>query len=130
MATTKKQILMIEDEDALSTPLVILLRNRGIDVVLAKDGEEGLMVLKTIHPDIILLDLVLPKLSGFKVLEEIKRSPDTKHIPVVITSNLGSDEDKKRGENLGAKCYFVKSRTMLNELVDYVISEINGKSDT
>ncbi len=124
MANTKKQILVIEDENALSTPLVILLESKGVSVVLAKDGEEALATLKNTTPDMILLDLVLPRLNGFKVLEEIKTNPSTKHVPVIIISNLGSSEDMKRGESLGAKHYFVKSRMMLNDLVDYVISEI------
>ncbi len=86
---------------------------------LAKDGDEALNLLKSLQPNLILLDLILPKKSGFEVMEEIKNDPQisSKEVPIIIVSNLGQPEDVNRGQELGAIEYFIKAKTSIDELV-------------
>lgn len=86
----------------------------------AYDGEEAIETLKILKPDLILLDLILPKMNGFEVLEKIKRDFDTRSIPVIVLSNLGSDDDIKRAIKLGAEDYYVKVQHPLLEIVEKV----------
>jgi DNA-binding response OmpR family regulator len=114
----KFKILVAEDEKAISSALELKLAFSGFEPVCAFDGEEALnMVLKN-HFDLILLDLMMPKLDGFQVLEEIKKQ--NIKTQVVVLSNLGQEEDMTKAEALGAKAYFVKSNTPIADIVDYV----------
>ncbi len=98
------KILLVEDDIFLSSLLKKRLEKETIEVILAKDGEEALDLLKTNKPNLILLDLILPKKSGFEVMEEIYNDPQmiAKKIPIIIISNLGQTEDIKKGQELGA----------------------------
>jgi len=87
----------------------IKLEQAGYNVILAKDGAEAMDLLIKKKPDLILLDIILPMLDGFSVLERIKMSDDTKNIKVVLLTNLGTDEDVEKGKKLGAIDYFVKA---------------------
>jgi CheY-like chemotaxis protein len=89
-------------------------------VVVAPDGEEGLTRIQKERFDIILLDLLLPKRDGFEILQAVKAEPATKDIPIVIVSNLFSDEDQKKVTALGVKHYFVKAFTDPRTIVSYV----------
>lgn len=99
----------------------------GFKVSLAADGVEALSVIKKAKPDLVLLDLVLPKKDGFEVLEEMKASGDLKMIPVIVLSNLGQDEEIKRALNLGAKDYLVKTQHPINEVVEKVRDYLMSK---
>ena len=88
--------------------------------MFAYDGEEAIEKAKTMSPDLILLDLILPKVNGFKVLEQIKKDPDVSHIPVIVLSNLGDDKDIKDSLRLGAVDYYVKAQHPLLEIVEIV----------
>lgn len=81
----------------------------GFTVLTATDGASGLELAKKEKPDIIMLDVILPRLDGFSVLEEIKKDEGTKNIPVIMLTNLGTEEDKAKGERLGALDYFIKA---------------------
>jgi DNA-binding response OmpR family regulator len=113
------QILLVEDDVFLSSLLKNRLEKEGVNVSLAKNGDEALNLLKSLKPSLILLDLILPKKSGFEVMEEIKNDLQTssKEVPIVIISNLGQPEDVNRGQELGAIEYFVKAKTSIDELV-------------
>lgn len=113
-------LLIVEDEKALAEVLRDEFQSHDFTVEVAMDGEAALEVLKTSMPDLILLDLLLPKKDGFEVLETIKSDRKLKHIPVIILSNLGQDEEIKRGLALGAKDYFVKTQHPLKEVVEKV----------
>ncbi len=113
----KKTVLVVEDEEFLSRLLQNRLAKEDILVLLAKDGEEAIKVLKTEKPDLILLDLILPKKSGFDVLEDIKSDPTLQRAPTIIISNLGQDSDVARGKSLGAVEYFVKAQTSIDDLI-------------
>ncbi len=114
------KILIIEDEEALSSVLKEKFEAEGYFVSVAKNGEDGLMTTDKVMPDIILLDLILPKLNGFQVLEALKADPDKKSIPVVVLSNLGEDDSIKRAILLGAADYFVKTQHPIKEIVEKV----------
>mgnify|MGYP001582453939 CR=1 FL=1 len=120
------RVLIVEDEDFLAQVLTDNLTSEGYKVEVAIDGEEALEKIRTSQPSLILLDLLLPKLDGFQVLEEIKSNPDLKLIPVIVLSNLGADTDIKRALSLGAEDYFVKSQHPIAEVVERVRKYVSG----
>ncbi|MFZ6035548.1 MAG: response regulator transcription factor [Patescibacteria group bacterium] len=113
-------ILLVEDEQALLKIYSNKLRKSGFEVSVAITGDEALRKAQAEHPDIILLDLILPGKDGFMVLEELKKQEYTKDIPVVILSNLGQQSDVERGKALGAIDYLVKADVGLMDLVEKV----------
>jgi DNA-binding response OmpR family regulator len=114
------KVLLIEDDKFLRRVLEKKLSAEGFEVVSAVDGDEALEKIITDKPDIILLDIILPKKSGFLVLENVKKDPELRKIPVLIISNLGQDEDVKKGLSLGAIEYFVKAKVSLDDVVKKV----------
>ncbi|MBI4034173.1 MAG: response regulator [Candidatus Brennerbacteria bacterium] len=122
MVENQKTILLVEDEPLLANLLRQRLEKEGFKVILATDGEEGLKILKTSQPNLILLDIILPKLSGFELMERLKTDPDFGKSPIVIISNLGQESDVERGRVLGAIGYFVKAKMSIEDLVKRVKS--------
>ena len=116
----QKRVLYIEDEDFFAKTLSRSLEHLGCEVILAKDGEEGVQHIQRDRFDLILLDLLLPKVDGFEILKMIKNDPATKGLPVIIVSNLFSDEDQRKVTEFGAKHYFVKAFTDPRTIVSYV----------
>ncbi|MFC1756763.1 response regulator transcription factor [Patescibacteria group bacterium] len=116
----KIKIALIEDDEVLSKVLNEELIDAGFEVHQAFDGEAGLELVQKETPDLALLDIMLPKMKGFDVLKEMKKSPGTKGIPVMILTMLGSDDDIKKGLQLGANDYIVKSQHAVGEIVDKV----------
>lgn len=106
-----KRILYIEDEEFFANIISKQLTEAGFEVVTAKNGEEGLKAAQSEAFDLIFLDLILPKLGGFDVLKALKDDDLTKKIPVIILSNLSSNEDEKKARELGAVKYCVKMST-------------------
>lgn len=117
MAAKKSSILLIEDDQMISTMYQTKFSMEGNTIQTAADGAEGLEKARTLKPDIILLDIILPKLDGFSVLKELKNDPGTKKIPVILLTNLGQDDDVKKGKDLGADDYFIKSNHTPAEIV-------------
>ena len=115
-----KKILFIEDESALQKTLGDYLKKEGYEVVSALDGESGLRLAQSQKPDLILLDLILPKMDGFEVLKKLMKNPETKEIPVIILTNLERMEDIGRALELGAKTYLVKANYTLKEVAEKV----------
>jgi DNA-binding response OmpR family regulator len=112
-----KKILIIEDESALQKTLGEILSQQGYEVLSALNGEVGLKLAQSKKPDLILLDLILPKIHGFDVLKKIKDNPETKEIPVIVLTNLESIKDIKTALELGATTYLVKANYSLKELM-------------
>src|SRR3989344_8563626 len=96
MAETKKKVLIIEDDPHISKVYVIKLGQEGFETEQAGDGEDGFKKITDGHPDLIMLDLMLPKKDGFWVMEEMSKTPAVSNIPVVVLSNLGQDQDRER----------------------------------
>jgi len=115
-----KKILFIEDEFALQKTLGEFLRQEGYEVISALDGEVGLRSAGQERPDLILLDLVLPKANGFSVLEQLKKDEGTKRIPVMVLTNLESLSDIDRAIELGATTYLVKAQYSLEEVLEKI----------
>ncbi len=115
-----KNVLLIEDEPLLGTLLKQRLEKEGFKVFLARDGDEGLQYLKNNTLDLVLLDIILPKISGFELLEKVQSDPQIQKVPIVIISNLGQETDLEKGQSLGAVGYFVKARISMEELVDHI----------
>lgn len=120
------KILFIEDETTLQHTLSSILKDAGFTVDNAYDGETGLTKAKQSPPDLILLDLILPKKDGFTVLEELKQDMKTKDVPVVVLTNLEATEDVEKVVELGATTYLVKANYDLPEIVEK-IKEIVGR---
>lgn len=116
----KAKILVVEDDTTLNKIYQTKLGAMDYGVVSAYNGEEALVKAKSEMPDLILLDLMLPKKSGFDVLTEIKADEKIKEIPVIILSNLGQDEDVKRGLDMGAIDFLTKSNIKLADVVKKV----------
>ncbi|MFC1720767.1 response regulator transcription factor [Patescibacteria group bacterium] len=116
----KGNIVLVEDDKILSKVVYEELSDAGFEVANAYNGEEAWDIIKSEKPDLILLDLVLPKKHGFDVLQQLKQSPETKEIPVIIITMLGSDEDIKKGIQLGADDYIVKAQHAVAEIVEKV----------
>lgn len=115
-----KHILFIEDEPSLQKALGDLLVQEGFEVSSALDGEQGLDMAKKQHPDLILLDIILPKMNGFDVLFALKQSADTKDIPVMVLTNLEGLGDVQKALDLGATTYLVKSDHHLDDILEKV----------
>jgi len=120
MPKTKPKILLIENDQFLYKILAVKLKRAGFDIFLAADGEEGIKKVKEVKPNLVLLDLILPKINGFAVLSEIKKIPGLKKIPVVILTNLCQKCDIEKGMKLGAKDYLFASNLSLSEIVEKV----------
>ena len=120
MDTNKKKVMVVEDDDHISKVYEIKLAKEGFDVILARDGEEAVAKITAEKPDLILLDLMLPKKDGFGVLEDIKKVPELARIPILILSNLGQKSDQERAIVLGANEYLVKVDYPIQEIVDKV----------
>ncbi|MBU1345443.1 MAG: phosphate regulon transcriptional regulator PhoB [Alphaproteobacteria bacterium] len=105
-------ILVMEDEDALATLLQYNLEKEGYDVVVAADGEEGLIQVDERQPDLILLDWMLPKVSGIEVCRRLRGRPETRNLPVIMLTARGEESDRVRGLDTGADDYLTKPFSM------------------
>lgn len=116
----QKTILIIEDENFLSSLLKARLEKESFACVQAFDGEEAVNWLRNNRPDLIICDLILPKMSGFEVMEFISIDPQLATVPVVVLSNLAQESDVEKAKQLGAKEYFVKVRISTDDVIKRV----------
>ncbi|MBI2578059.1 MAG: response regulator [Candidatus Wildermuthbacteria bacterium] len=114
------RIVVVEDDKFLRELIVQKLTKEGYDVTEAVDGEIGVQKIKEEHPDLVLLDLILPGIDGFEVLKQVKENPDTAKVPIIILSNLGQQEDVERGLKLGAVDYLIKAHFTPGEIVEKI----------
>lgn len=114
------KILIVEDEDSLARVLVEKFERENFEVKLAQTGDVVVSMAKAFVPDVIALDIMLPKKNGLAVLEELKADATLRNIPVVMISNLDNDEEIKKSISLGAVDYFVKSQHLIKEIVEKV----------
>ena len=116
----KKKILVIEDDSVLQKALQEFLVEEGFEMFSALDGEEGIKMGKEKLPDLILLDIILPKKDGYEVLKELKSEEVTKKIPVVLLTNLGSLNDVEKAIEMGATTYLIKADYKLEEVANKI----------
>lgn len=112
-----KVILLVDDDLTLREMYDERLKSEGFDIIQASNGEEALAKAHDSKPDIILLDVMMPKINGFDVLKQLKADEDTKDIPVIILTALLQEVDRNQGKKLGASDYIVKSETMPGEII-------------
>lgn len=124
MPPTKK-ILIIEDEPTLVKALRVVFRNANFEMETSSDGVEALEKITKFTPDLILLDILMPRMNGFEFLEKLNQREEFKHIPVLIYSNYVTEEYKKRGLYLGALEYIGKTDITLSELIAIIKKYIN-----
>jgi DNA-binding response OmpR family regulator len=122
-----KKILIAEDDKFLHKILQTKLRKEGFEIISAFDGEQAVNKLKETLPDLILLDIVMPKKNGFEVLEEMKIMPTVAKTPVIILSNLGQDSDIAKAKEFGIKDYMVKANFSINEVIAKIKSKLGIK---
>ncbi len=126
MALEGAKVLIIEDDIYISRMYQLKLSLDGIKVELADNGKAGLEKVEDFRPDVILLDILMPEMDGFEVLKSLKSDPKNQDIPVLIMSNYGQEEDIKKGLELGAVGYLVKSQYTPSTVVDKIRSIIEG----
>lgn len=118
------KILLIEDEEIISDLLQKKLDKEGYEVSIAKDGKEGLKTIREIWPDLILLDIGMPRMEGFEVMEEMNKDPALKRIPVIVISDSGQPVELNRAQGLGAKDWLIKTEFDPQELINKVVKQI------
>jgi len=119
-----KKILIIEDEEIILNLLQKKLSQEGYEISVAKDGQEGLRLMKEVKPDLILLDIVMPKIGGFEVMEEMQKEDELKNIPVIVVSNSGQPVEIDKAQALGAKDWLIKTEFDPKEVIEKVIKQI------
>jgi len=119
-----KKILLVEDEEIIADLLEKKLRAEGYEIKVARDGVEGLEKMREEKPDLILLDIVMPKMGGFEVMEEMQKDPALEKIPVIVISNSGQPVEIEKAKELGAKDWLIKTEFDPQEVIDKVVKQI------
>jgi len=119
-----KKILLIEDEEIMIELLQKKIIKEGYGFSIARNGEEGLKTMREAGPDLILLDIIMPKMGGFEVMEEMAKDDKLKKIPVIVISNSGQPVELDRAQKMGAKDWLIKTEFDPQEVIDKVIKQI------
>ncbi len=114
------KILLVEDDDALANVYLTRLQAEGFDVKRVPNGEDALAAAMEYRPSLILLDVMMPKVSGFDVLDILRNTPETANVKVIMLTALSQDTDKQRAEQLGADDYLVKSQVVIADVVERI----------
>lgn len=115
-----KRILLVEDDDALSSVYVTRLQSEGFDVRRVANGEEALATALSYHPDLVVLDVMMPKVSGFDVLDILRNTPETANLKIIMLTALSQESDKERATQLGADDYLVKSQVVIADVIERI----------
>jgi two-component system phosphate regulon response regulator PhoB len=118
----QKKILLVEDDDALANVYMMRLEAEGFTMMRASNGEEALTVVKDYRPDLVILDVMMPKVSGFEVLDILRNTPETADVKIMMLSALGQEGDKQKADDLGANDYLVKSQVVITDVIGRVRS--------
>ena len=124
--TEQKRILLVEDDRFLRKAAEVRLRRAGYTVITAADGEEAIATAKTTRPDLVLLDLIMPRMQGFEVLRLLRTEPNMDGVPIVVLTNLSQDADRERAMTQGANGYLIKANMSLDALADAVGDVLKG----
>jgi len=115
-----KKILLVEDDDALASVYMMRLKGEGFVVSRVANGEDALVAAKEHRPDLILLDAMMPKVSGFDVLDILRNTPETANLKIIMLTALSQETDKQRAQGLGVDDYLVKSQVVISDVVDRI----------
>lgn len=122
-----KRILLVEDDDALANVYVMRLQSEGFDVRRVSNGEEALAAALSYKPDLVVLDVMMPKVSGFDVLDIFRNTPETANLKVIMLTALSQESDKERAESLGADDYLVKSQVVIADVIERIKHHLEEK---
>jgi DNA-binding response OmpR family regulator len=115
-----KRILLVEDDDSLANVYSTRLQAEGFDIRRVADGEEALASARTYKPDLVILDVMMPKVSGFDVLDILRNTPETANLKVIMLTALSQESDRERAKQLGADDYLVKSQVVISDVIERV----------
>ncbi|HSX31791.1 MAG TPA: response regulator [Candidatus Saccharimonadales bacterium] len=115
-----KRILFVEDDDALAGVYLVRLQAEGFDVKRVANGEDALAAAISYKPDLVLLDVMMPKVSGFDVLDILRNTSETANLKIIMLTALSQEADRKRAESLGVDDYLVKSQVVISDVIDRV----------
>jgi two-component system phosphate regulon response regulator PhoB len=121
----QKRILLVEDDDALAGIYVTRLADEGFSIKRVNNGEDALATALDYRPDLVLLDVMMPKVSGFEVLDIIRNTPETANLKVIVLTALGQEGDKQRAAQLGADDYLVKSQVVITDVIARIKHHLN-----
>jgi len=114
------RILLVEDDDSLANVYISRLQAEGFDVRRVANGEEALATALSYKPNLVVLDVMMPKVSGFDVLDILRNTPETANLKIIMLTALSQDSDKERAQTLGADDYLVKSQVVIADVVDRI----------
>jgi DNA-binding response OmpR family regulator len=120
-----KRLLLVEDDNALANVYTTRLQTEGFDVRRVANGEEALAAALNYKPDLIILDVMMPKVSGFDVLDILRNTPETTNIKIVMLTALSQDSDKERAQSLGVDDYLVKSQVVIADVIERIKHHLN-----
>lgn len=120
-----KRILLVEDDDALAGVYLVRLQAEGFDVRRVSNGEDALAAAISYKPDLVLLDVMMPKVSGFDVLDILRNTPETANLKIIILTALSQESDKQRAIKLGVDDYLVKSQVVITDVIDRIKQHLN-----
>lgn len=115
-----KRILLVEDDDALANVYITRLQAENFDVKRVANGEDALAGALEYKPDLVLLDVMMPKVSGFEVLDILRHTPQTANVKVIVLTALSQESDRQRAESFGADDYLVKSQVVIADVIDRI----------
>jgi DNA-binding response OmpR family regulator len=118
--THAKRILLVEDDDALANVYVTRLESEHFEVRRVANGEDALATALNYRPDLVLLDVMMPKVSGFDVLDILRNTPETANLKIIMLTALSQQSDKDRAESLGVDDYLVKSQVVIADVIDRI----------
>jgi DNA-binding response OmpR family regulator len=125
LGAKQKKILLVEDDDALANVYVMRLQAEGFDVRRVANGEEALAAAINYSPNLVLLDVMMPKVSGFDVLDILRNTPETANLKIVMLTALSQESDKQRAQSLGVDDYLVKSQVVIADVIDRIKFHLN-----
>ena len=115
-----KRILLVEDDQNMANVYISRLQAEGFDVRLVSDGEAALTAALNYHPNLVVLDVMMPKVNGFDVLDILRNTPDTANLKIMMLTALSQEADRARAESLGVDDYIVKSQVSMNDIVNRI----------
>jgi len=121
-----KKVILVEDEQVIVDLLERKLVQEGYDVTVARDGVEGLKKMKEVKPDLVLLDIIMPRMGGFEVMAQMGKDPELKEIPIIIISNSGQPVELDKARELGARDWLIKTEFDPQEVLDKVKRQIGN----
>ena len=120
-----KKILLVEDDDALANVYLMRLEVEGFEVRRAVNGEDALAAAMEYHPDLILLDVMMPKIDGYEVLDILRHTPQTAGTKIIVITALSQDNDRKKAQDLGADDFLVKSQVVIADVISRIKFHLN-----